>query len=254
MTSRDFLGLEGKTVLITGASSGIGRETALRASRYGAKVAIVARRRDKLEEVLSELDGAGHVAKAYDLVDTDGIPQMVRSLSDELDGLDGLVHAAGVHSATPLRAVRANDVREIFELNVTSAVMLAKGFRHKQVSRPGASVVFLSSAAGTVGQPGVSVYSASKGAIAALTRSLALELARDGLRVNCVSPGVVRTEMTVGLEARIGPRAFAEVAAAHPLGLGEVGDVASAVLFLLSMESRWITGTSLAVDGGYTAQ
>lgn len=178
----------------------------------------------------------------------------MRTVSGQLDGLDGLVHAAGVHNTAPVRSLEAADVTSLFDSNVTTAFMLAKGFRHKQVRRAGASIVYLSSAVGLVGQPGVSVYSATKGAIAALTKSLALEFAREGIRVNCVCPGVVMTKMTEGLKATIGGENFRRVTEAHPLGLGEPDDVASAILYLLSGASKWVTGSSLVVDGGYTAQ
>jgi 3-oxoacyl-[acyl-carrier protein] reductase len=185
----------------------------------------------------------------------DGITALVESASTKLDGpLDGLVHAAGAHIALPLRSTTVASVRDIFDLNVVSAVMLAKGFRVKQVRGPNPSVVFLSSAVGIVGQAGVSTYSASKGAIVSLTKSLALELARENIRVNCVCPGVVTTDMTVGIRDRVGASAFERVIAAHPLGLGEPQDVANSVLYLLSSASRWVTGSALAIDGGYTAQ
>ena len=254
MTSHDFLGLNQKAVLVTGASSGIGRETAILASKHGARVALVARRIDALEEVAAALHGTGHSVVQYDLADTEGIPAMVRAVADKLGGLDGLVHSAGVQSTLPLRSIRSSDVRELFDVNVTTAFMLAKGFRHKQVRNAESSIVFLSSVIGQVGQSGVSVYSATKGAIASLTKSLALELARDSIRVNCVSPGVVQTEMTAALHERIGLENFQKIIDAHPLGLGHPSDVAQAILFLLSGASRWITGTAITVDGGYTAQ
>jgi 3-oxoacyl-[acyl-carrier protein] reductase len=200
------------------------------------------------------MEGSGHVVLPTDLSELDDIGSAVREAARQLDGLDGLAHAAGAHATTPLRNVQPTQVRSLFDLNVGSAVMVAKAFRHKTVRRPGASLVLMSSAVGVVGQPGVSVYSATKGAIQSLTKSLALELARDQIRVNCVAPGVVRTPMTESIKTAIGEAGFDEVTKAHPLGLGEPDDVAAAVLFLLSSSSKWITGTSLAVDGGYTAQ
>lgn len=254
MPPTSSLSLEGKKVLITGATSGIGRETAMEASRAGATVALMARRAEVLDEVLASLEGVGHTAVVCDLAEAAAIPAAVRAASDQLGGLDGLVHAAGVHSTATLRAVEADAVNELMNMNVTSAFMLAKGFRHKQVRGAAPSIVLLSSAAGLVGQPGVSVYSASKGAIVALTKSLAIELAREGIRVNCVCPGVVETPMTEELKERIGQDAFDRVAASHPLGLGTPLDVARSIVFLLSDSSSWITGTALSVDGGYTAQ
>jgi 3-oxoacyl-[acyl-carrier protein] reductase len=254
VATEDFLGLSQKTVLVTGASSGIGRETAILASKHGAKVVLVARRANVLEDVAAELSGTGHSVVPFDLADTDEIPAMLRTVAANAGSLDGLVHAAGIHSTLPLRSIQSAHVQELFNVNVTTAFMLAKGFRHKQVRSPASSIVLLSSAVGLVGQPGVSIYSSTKGAIASLTKSLALELAREGIRVNCVCPGVVQTEMVDGLRARIGEEGFRNVADAHPLGLGAPADVANAVLFLLSSASRWVTGTSMVVDGGYTAQ
>lgn len=254
MNTPDFLELGGKAILITGASSGIGREAAIRASRFGARIVLVARREDELRVTLSLMSGTDHVVSPFDLADLDAIPDFVRTLASQIGGLDGLVHCAGQHSAIPLRTMRATDVRELMGANVSSAFMLAKGFRHRQVRRAGASIVLMSSAVGLVGQAGVSLYSASKGAIIAATKSLALELAREGVRVNCVCAGVVETEMTAGLKNLIGDRAFADVAAAHPLGLGRPDDVANMIMYLLSAASRWVTGSAFVVDGGYTAQ
>lgn len=254
MSVHDFLNLRGKKLLITGASSGIGKASAVLASQYGAQLALVARNRDALEAVAGGLDGSGHLVVPYDLNDADGTPAMVRRVSDELGGLDGLVHSAGLHSTLPLRATTASDVKRLFDANVTSAFMLAKGFRHKQVRNDGASIVFLSSAVGLVGQSGVSIYSATKGAVVTLTKSLALELAREGIRVNCVCPGVVETSMTEGLRETIGAESFQHVSEAHPLGVGRPEDVANAILFLISAASRWTTGSALVVDGGYTAR
>lgn len=250
----DFLGLADKKLLVTGASSGIGRATAIEASHHGAKVALLGRRAEALQATHDALTGAGHLIDNFDLTDLDGIPDHVADIADELGGLDGIVHAAGVHSAHPLRIVDAALVDQVLRANVSTAFMLAKGFRTKSVNKQSPSLVFVSSVVATVGQPGVSVYSASKGALTALTRSLAIELAREGIRVNAVEPGIVMTEMTETIRAKVGQSGFAAIEAAHPLGFGQPIDVARAILFLVSDASSWITGTSLVVDGGYTAQ
>ncbi len=190
----------------------------------------------------------------FDLADVEGISAMMRQVAETFSGLDSLVHAAGEHTMVPLRAIALADVRSIFEANVVTAFMLAKAFRHKMVRKESASLVMLSSAAGVAGQPGISAYSATKGAIASLTRALAIELASENVRVNCVSPGVVATSMSEKIHEQVGTEAWEKICQAHPLGLGEAVDVANAILYLVSPASRWVTGTALVVDGGYTAQ
>lgn len=254
MPDRDYLRLAGRTVLITGASSGIGRAAAVAASRQGARMALLARRADVLEDVVAELDGDGHVAVAFDVTRSADVASVLRDIVNQTGPLDGLLHAAGAHAATPLRAVRAQKVDELFALNVTTALMFAKGFRHPSVRGSDPSIVLMSSAVGLTGEVGVSAYAASKAAVAALARSLALEVAREGIRVNSIAAGVVHTAMTEHMRANVGSTGWDAIAAAHPLGIGTAEDVADAALYLLSPASRWVTGTALVVDGGYTAR
>ncbi|MDR7185326.1 NAD(P)-dependent dehydrogenase (short-subunit alcohol dehydrogenase family) [Microbacterium trichothecenolyticum] len=249
-----FLGLEGSSILITGASSGIGREIAVAAAREGARVAIAARDSRRLDETRAILDGADHIALEADLSDPDAITDVVLEAARRLDGLNGLVHAAGVQRTEPLRSVTPERLEDVFAVNVTAAVMLVKAFRMRAVHRPDSSVVLLGSVAGLVGQPAATAYSASKGALIAATRSLAVELARETIRVNCICPGFVSTPMTDAVRSTIGDAAFDRIVASHPLGLGNPEDVANAALFLLSPASRWMTGSTLTIDGGYTAQ
>ena len=138
-------------------------------------------------------------------------------------------------------------------VNVGAAISLAKGFCQSGVCAPGGNIVFLSSSAGLTGQAGVAAYAASKGAIISLTRALAVELAGQHIRVNCVAPGVVATEMGQGLMGMLTPEQRATLEATHLLGLGSARDVSYAIAFLLAGTARWITGTVLVVDGGYTA-
>lgn len=254
MEKSSFLSLEGRTIVVTGASSGIGRATAVEASRQGARIIALGRDSARLQKVLSDLAVGDHSVHSYDLFDLDGIPEMLRRLSDQFGPLDGLAHCAGIHSSSPLRGVSADAVMTMLAANVATGLMLAKGLRHKQVRGSSPSIVFLSSAVGLVGQAGVSLYSASKGAVLSSSKSLALELARDNIRVNCVCPGVVHTPMTESLHASVGDTGFAAIERSHPLGLGQPEDVAKAIVFLLSDAAKWITGTALSVDGGYTAQ
>lgn len=254
MASVNPMDLTGRAILVTGASSGIGRATALLLGRLGARPVLVARDRGRLEAVASELQGSDPVVETLDLSDLAAIAGRVKELARGVGGLHGLVHAAGIHAMQPLRMLEPPDVDAVLRVNVAAAVQLVRGFRQKGVVARPASVVLLASVVGLVGQPGVAAYAASKGAVIALTKSSALELAREGIRVNCVAPSLVRTPMTDQILGNLDPAQVAAVEAMHPLGLGEPADVAHAVAFLLADTGRWITGTTLVIDGGYTAQ
>jgi NAD(P)-dependent dehydrogenase (short-subunit alcohol dehydrogenase family) len=245
--------LTGCTVLLTGASSGIGRDTAILLSELNARLVLGARNRERLEQTLQSLNGTGHRIEDFDLASVDEIPTWIKKIAADSGPLHGLVHCAGIHSAHPLRILSAEKLEHVMRINVSSALMLAKGFRQKGCFVPGGSIVLLSSVAGLVGEPGVSAYAASKAAIAGLTRSLAMELAGQNIRVNCVAPGFVQTEMTDRLRESLSPEQFSAVEALHPLGLGTPRDVAHGIAFLLAATGRWITGSTLVIDGGYTA-
>jgi NAD(P)-dependent dehydrogenase (short-subunit alcohol dehydrogenase family) len=241
-------------MLVTGASSGIGRETAILLSQLGARVVLVARNPAGLEQTRSLLEGPDHRVEPRDLAALNDIPGWLQGLSRELGAFSGLVHCAGLQMTLPLRLVTVQQLKPIIEINLTAAIMLAKGLRQKEVHTSPASLVLLSSAMGLVGSAGRSVYSASKSALLGLARSLAIELAGEGLRVNCVAPAFVNSEMLNDLKRRLRPEQLAAIESAHPLGIGHVRDVAHAIAFLVADTGRWITGTTLAVDGGYTAQ
>lgn len=250
----DFLKLGGRTVLVTGASSGIGRATAIEASVQGARVVLLGRREDALEAVRRELRGEGHVVVPFDLAEQGRIAEVLADVVQTVGRLDGLVHAAGTHEITPIRATNVGQIGRLFESNVTNSIMLVRAFRSPRVRAETASIVLMSSAVGLVGEAGVSVYAATKAAVASLSRSLALELADEGIRVNSIAAGMVETPLAEGIRSRIGASAWSEVERAHPLGLGSAKDIANSALFLLSPASAWVTGSVLVVDGGYTAR
>ncbi len=248
------LDLTDKVIVVTGASSGIGRSTSLVLSQLGARVVLVGRNRDRLSETLSLLEGPGHAMEAFDLTRTDELPEWLKTVSERHGRIRGLAHCAGAQSILPLRMLKTEDVEKLLRINVVSAILLAKAFRQKGVNDSGGSLVFVSSVMGEVGAPARAAYSASKGALHSLTRSLALELAREGIRVNCVAPGAVETEMVDAARGRLGEAGMEEVQKLHPLGVGSPRDVAHAIAFLLADTGRWITGSIQFIDGGYTAQ
>jgi NAD(P)-dependent dehydrogenase (short-subunit alcohol dehydrogenase family) len=248
------LDLSGKTVLITGASSGIGRQAAILLSQLGARIVLTGRDMSRLQETQQLLEGAGHEISVRDLSAVESLPAWLREIAQRTGPLHGLVHCAALSYPKGFRFMEYSEISTILRTNLDSALMLAQGFRQKTVHSTGASLVFLASIAGLVGLPGVAAYSASKGGIIAATRALAVELVRDGIRVNALAPGWVLTAMTLKAMESFAEAQVSELRARHLLGFGEPQDVANAIAFLLADTSRWITGTTLVVDGGYTIQ
>lgn len=248
------LDLTAKTILVTGASRGIGRATAVFLSRLGARIVAAGRDEQQLAETISQLEGSDHLSRSFDLNQLDQLPAWIKSVAAETGPLHGLVHSAGVTLNRPLRGLTHQHLLDIQRVNVDAAILLTQGFRQKNVCDPaGSSVVYLSSVTALKSKPAIAAYAASKGALIALTKSLALELAAQKIRVNCVCPGLVRTAMVEELEQMLLPEQLEKIYAEYPLGLGEPEDVAYAIAFLLAPAARWITGSALVLDGGHTA-
>lgn len=252
----NLLDLSGRRYLVTGASSGIGRDTAVLLGQLGANLVLAARNAERLAETQAMLTQQDHACETVDLGDSKGIAVWFDALVKKYGALDGFVHCAGLSAILPLRATPLAKYEEIMAVNVTAAYELAKAFRQPTRRKPQAAIVLLSSVMGAVAQPAHSAYCTSKTAIVGLTRALAIELARENIRVNCVMPGSLDAAVGGGMGATadaVGEANYAELVRKHPLGLGQPRDVSSAIAFLLADTSRWITGASLAVDGGYTA-
>ncbi len=247
--------LEGKTILVTGASGMVGREIAIRASQLGAKLCVVDMDGERLEETLSAMEGEDHIQRRYDLLeDLDGIPRLVQDICKEAGPLAGVVHSAGIHQIKPIRVLKYSDLRQLFLVNAVAGVMLVKGLSARNNHTSGASAVLISSVMGHVAQPGLTSYCVSKGAVESAVKVMALELVSEKIRVNALAPGNMESAMGLGLVKAVGKEAAQRILAMHPMGYGQPIDIAHAAAFLLSDASRWITGTSLVVDGGYCAQ
>lgn len=246
--------LAGRRILVTGASAGIGRATALQAARLGARVTLNGRDTARLAEALDTLPGDGHRCAPFDLADTDAIPGWLKSEAEAAGPFAGIAHCAGVQIGKPVRAVDEAFFDRIMHVNLLSALALARGLRQKGCVSGGAAMVLVASVAAMIGQPGNVVYSASKGGLVSAARGLAMELLRDGIRVNCVAPAMVETEMMERFRRTTTAEQFEAVVAAHPMGFGRPEDVAAPIVFLLSDAARWINGALLPVDGGYLAR
>lgn len=241
--------LEGKTVLVTGASSGIGRATAIECSKLGAKVVITARHEERLKETLSALEGDGHQLILCEMTSDDDLTNLVETVPV----LDGLVCNAGINKLVPIRQLKAEDLSHIFEVNTFSSIILLQKLMKKKKLAEDASVVYTSSISGIgAAAVGESMYIASKGALSAFVKAAALECSKKGIRVNAVCPGMVKTEMSDAYDLNEGDN---EDLKNYPLGrYANPVDIAWAIIYLLSNASSWVTGTNLVIDGGLTTR
>ena len=245
--------LNGKTVLVTGASSGIGKDVAAKCSQMGARVVLIARNEERLQETYNDMEGEGHIICPYDLTKTDGIKQLVSQIVEESGEISGIVNCAGISNVMPLKFMTPTMMDEFFKTNVYAPMELTKHVLSAQnVNKNGASVIFISSVMGCVGENAKSLYSMTKGALISGCRSLAVEYSKRKIRVNCISPGVVVTPINQNQPYIANPEKRAVLESKHLLGLGMTSDIAYACVYLLSDASRWITGQNLIVDGGYT--
>ena len=253
MTNFNPMDLTGRIILVTGATSGIGRATAIYLSKLGARVIASGRNPERLDGVLAELDGEGHQGRIFDLADLDAIVPWLKALCAELGPLNGIAHCAGVQATRPIQAVKPDFVMDVLTQNLGAALMLAQGFRLKACHGTPASLVYCASSAALKTAPGNVVYASSKGGIVSAVKGLGVELVRDGVRVNAVAPAMVDTPMSDQFRTILSEENFQRVVDMHPLGLGHPDDVAAAIAFLLADTSRWITGSILCVDGGFLA-
>lgn len=246
MSNTDPFSLTGKRILITGASSGIGKQTAISCSAMGAQLIITGRNHDRLQETANHLEGDGHVCIAADLTKE----QDISLLADHSGQIDGVLHAAGISKLIPMRMLKRAHLEEMLSHNTYAPILLTKELLAKRKILKNGSIVFISAIASHIGPVATSAYSASKAALMGATRSLALEVAKQGIRVNCISPGYVRTPMLESLaDGGVGTDGGY---ASGPLGVGEPEDIAYASIFYLSDASRWITRNYFIIDGGLT--
>jgi NAD(P)-dependent dehydrogenase (short-subunit alcohol dehydrogenase family) len=239
--------LGGKTILVTGASSGIGKAIAIESSKMGAKVIITGRNEERLKKTYYLLKGSGHDLFVADL----SVKEDIDRLYKELPVIDGLVNCAGLTITKPFKFVSNSDVESIMSVNFEAILFLTQSIVKSKKMKKGSSIVFVSSISGTkISIIGNSIYSASKGAINGLAKGIALELAPN-IRVNTVIPGMINTNILAGGE--ITEDQLEDDIQRYPLKrYGKPEEVAYAVIYLLSDAATWITGSNLLIDGGYT--
>lgn len=238
--------LEGKTILVTGASSGIGRSIAIECSRMGATVVLTARNEARLQETLSSLDGSGHQYICADLIDEASIQSMV----EQLPVLNGVVHNAGMADRMPCKMVKAERMHQLMAANIEGPVLLQKHLLKKKRIAQGGAIVFIASRAPFAPAVGNAIYAASKGAMLGYAKCLGLELAPQRIRVNCICPAMVWTDL-VAKDAEQTDGNYEELQKKYPLQrFGKPEDVAYLAIYLLSDASSWMTGSQLDITGG----
>lgn len=246
--------LAGHHLLVTGASSGLGRAVAITCAAVGARIALLGRDEGRLQETHGMLDGEGHHTIATAFVDLEATADTVKSIATEHGAFDGIFHAAGTELVRPMRMFKNDHAEDLFGAALFGSLGIARAAASRGVLNDGASLVFMSSVAGLRGTAGMVGYSTAKAAVDGMVRSLACELAPRRVRVNSIAAGAVETQMHGRLAKSLGENAMDDYKRRHLLGFGHPQDIANATLFLLGETSRWITGTTLSVDGGYTAQ
>lgn len=237
-----------KKILITGASSGIGRSVAIECSRLGAIVFITGRNLDNLITTFNQLEGEENAFIQADLSNVDDLEILVKSLPL----LDGIVHSAGVSFPTPFPFLNDEKINQTFSVNFNAPVLLSLALlRQKKINKK-ASIIFISSISGVdISSTGGSLYSASKAAINGIMKGMAIDLAGKGIRVNSINPGMVETDILLG--SGITEVQLSEEKKKYPLKrFAQPNEIAFAAIYLLSDASQWVTGSNLKIDGGYT--
>lgn len=246
--------LAGQRFLVTGASSGLGRATGALLAACGATVLGAGRTADRLNATIEAWPGQGHVACVHDLGDADDTAAWAKQLAETHGPFHGMFHAAGKELIRPIRLSRQAQFDEAFSTAFFAAAGLARAAAQKGVMEDSGSIVFMSSVAGSTGKVGMAAYSASRAAVEGMVRSLACEFAPRRIRVNAIAAGAVQTAMHDRITQGAGEEAIQAYSAMHLLGFGEPEDIANAAVYLLSPAGRWVTGTTMVIDGGYTCK
>lgn len=251
------MSFQGKVVLVTGGTSGIGRETALQFAKAGAKVVLAGRRTEEGEAVVKEIESHGGEALFVqtDVTKEEQVKHLVDETLRQFGRLDIAFNNAGIEQTAPITEFTEADYRKVFDINVLG-VFLSQKYEIPALLQSGGGVIInTSSIVGQIAMPGAAIYIASKHAVEGITKTTALELAQQGIRVNAVAPGAIATDMIDRFAGKEGSEGRGQLASQHPMGrLGRPEEIAAAVLYLASDDASFTTGISLPVDGGYLAK
>lgn len=251
------MSFNGKVSLVTGGTSGIGRETAIQFAKEGAKVVLAGRRNEQGEEVAKEIEAAGSEALFIqtDVTKEDQVKHLVEETVRHFGRLDIAFNNAGIEQTAPITEFTEADYRKVFDINVLGIFLSQKYEIPAMLNSGGGSIINTSSIVGQIAMPGAGIYIASKHAVEGITKTTALELAGQGIRVNAVAPGAIATDMIDRFAGEEGTDGRQQLASQHPMGrLGKPQEIAAAVLYLASDAASFTTGISLPVDGGYLAK
>jgi len=249
--------LSNRRYLISGAAAGIGRATAVFLSKLGGNLLLVDKNEEQLKitKDLCLSEPSVLITLPVDVTDSDTMRTAIIKDVEHNGKLNGMVHCAGLPYIAPLKMVNKDNAMKVFQVNAYAGLELAKIFISKDVyAGENSSIVFISSVYGIVGSAANVGYSMSKGAIQSATKALAIELAPKKIRVNCIAPGFIKTEMWDQISNNFKADYDKHIESLHPLGWGNPNDIAAGIAYLFSDMSRWVTGTIMSIDGGFTAQ
>lgn len=248
--------LEDKVIVISGAASGIARQCAISCSKMGAKLILLDLNEDGLKETMGMVERPkDHYFASVNLTEYVRVGEIIREAVIKVGRINGLLNCAGISTTNLFKLTKPEELDKFFHVNVYTGYFLAQECtKMGNLSKEGGSIVFFSSVAGSFGEVGKSTYGMTKAALLNLAKHLACEMARKKVRVNSISPGVICTPINMNLPHMKDPEKRAALEAQHLLGLGETSDIANACIYLLSDASRWVTGTNLFVDGGFSVR
>lgn len=236
-----------KTILVTGASSGLGRQCAISISEHGGKLIITGRKQDKLQQTFDRLQGEEHLMIPADLTKKQDIEELV----EQLPGLNGVIYSTGISELSPARFITEESIEKTFRISFDASVLLTgKLLAKKKLIKGNCSLLFISSISTRYPFVGGAMYVSAKAALEGYARVLALELSPKRIRSNCIAPAFVKTPMLDGTAANYSQEAVNKIEDQQILGLGEPEDVANTAVFYMSDASKWITATNLILGGG----